>query len=368
MKKHLGICPNVGNCIMADIKKKVPITRDENFCPACGSELTEDKSANSIFKKIILIFLFFIVVGVSFFIWQQLMTSEEEVTGYSDIQQYPLLQTNTNTPQLVPDEVIEHSSNIEQPFSLQTGIKIPPSIPPEACLLDNKSSHKKSNTQLTIAKIKQMLPMTYVPALKHFPIPPDLNIWMKKIKRISESGFFIMRREVTVGEFKRYFATLSKQQQLKLSDDWQKSRDGSPLPDNYPVGSVSWKVTKDYAKWLSRETGCILSLPTYSQWISATVQYAQSDEAITRQHQQSQFLRPMKRPQEPDKVLDLLGNLREWSLDNGYYNQTCPEEGHYLLGEDYKTWLQYINGEPYCETMALDTVGFRLVRLDKPEL
>lgn len=319
MKQRIGICTNFGNCLTADSKKKVPITGGENFCPSCGSQLTEYKSSSKILPAFFgLTFLLLIVFGASFFIWQQLN------------------QKNT-----------------------QAGRMTPPSLAVDSnCLLDRDSSN-----DTTVAQAQQRLPMTYVPALKQYPIPRDLHAWMKNVDHISESAFFIMRREVTVGEFKDYFVTLSEREQLQLGYNWQQDRHGAPLPDDYPVGSIPWSAAKDYANEWSKKTGCYLTLPTYNQWISAAVQYAHPDQAATRQHQQSQFLRPIQRSPIPETVMDLLGNLREWSKDKGYSEQICPDDGHYILGEDYKTWLHNIGGEPICETMALDTIGFRLVRL-----
>jgi len=319
MKQRIGICTNFGNCPTADSKRKVPITGGEDFCPSCGSQLTEYRPSKRSLARLTEQFLgLFILAGILFFTWQ-----------YLDVKSLLSVIHVEKTPRLTRPN----------------------------CLLD------QSPTQDQIVQAQQMLPMTYVPALTKYPIPRDIHPWIKTVDQITQEAFFIMRREVTISEFKRYVESLTEIEKTQLGYDWQQDRNGVPLPDDYPVSSVSWTAAQSYANWLTQLTGCYLALPTYNQWISAVVQYAQPDQAITRQQARSQFLHPIQRAQLPDNVVDLLGNLREWSADTGSDKQTCPNNGHYILGEDYKTWLQYISGQPTCETMALDTIGFRLVRL-----
>ena len=318
MKQRIGICTNFGNCPTADGKRKVPITGGEDFCPTCGSQLTEYRATKRSFTRLARRFLgLSVVAGGLFFTWQYL--DFNALWSAIPVKSTPLLD-NPN------------------------------------CLLD------QSPTQEQIVQAQQTFPMTYVPALIKYPIPRDIHPWVKTVAQITQEAFFIMRREVTIGEFKRYVANLTEAEKIQLGYDWQQDRNGVPLPDDYPVSSVSWTAAQGYANWLTQATGCHLALPTYNQWVAAVVQYAQPEQAITRQQARSQFLHPVQRPQIPDNVVDLLGNLREWSVDTGNDEQVCPNNGHYILGEDYKTWLQYISGQPICEIMALDTIGFRLVR------
>jgi len=299
MKQRISICTNFGNCVLADHKKKIPVAGEDSSCPVCGSYLTEFHPSRSLPPKLIgMATLLLFMIGASIAGWQ--------------------------TWQPLP--------------------------PASHCLLDQALVDKN--------QFKPSLPMMSVDALENYPIPRELQPWMKNITQITSPAFFMMRREVTVGEFKRYANTLS---QVPWGNDWQQDRHGALLPDDYPVSSLPWQAAKDYADWLAKATGCPLTLPTYTQWVAAVVQYAKPEQAVTRQYQQAQLLRPIQHPQTPERVVDLLGNLREWSLDNRLGDQTC--EGHYILGEDYKTWLQDIAGEPRCEMMALDTIGFRLVRL-----
>ncbi len=324
MKPRIGICTNIGNCPEANSKRKVPLSGSDDACPSCGSRLAEINSATSSLATVFKTGVYLLLLGGGGFAgWTyliphgpsqtHLIPTSLEVTG------------DSNAPQLVRET---------------------------NCLLDNPSP-----------ELQATLPMTSVGALTRFPIPRDLHAWMKNVEQVSQPAFDIMRREVTVAEFKRYVNTLPESEQDRLGTDWQQDRNGAPLPQDYPVGSITWEDAKGYVDWLAKETGCSLTLPTYAQWIAAAVQYAKPDQAMTRQHQQSQYLRPTQRPPVPDEVMDLLGNLREWVLDAGVADQLCPNGGHYILGEDYKTWLQEIGGEPRCETMGLDTVGFRVVRM-----
>jgi len=215
-------------------------------------------------------------------------------------------------------------------------------------LADKKVPNCLSSAQ---PEIRNKLPVFFVPAVQNRTIPHELQDWMKGVAHatINESAFFVMRREVMVGEFKSYVESLEQQQKMELGKAWQQA-------DKNPVASVPWWAANGYADWLSKQTGCRLTLPTYNQWIAAAIRYAKPKQAIIRDMQ----FRHEQRDVEPSEVLDLLGNLREWSIDN-QGQEPCSTGSHYLLGEDYKTWRENLIGEPICESSPLDTVGFRLV-------
>ena len=173
------------------------------------------------------------------------------------------------------------------------------------------------------------------------PLMPDITD-----TQITEPPFSIMRREVTVGEFKQYYNELSPSQQQKIGQEWQQGA------DNMPVASIPWEAADGYAKWLSEKTGCLLALPTRNQWKAAVIQYAKPEEANVRKRDKPKL---QQRDEKLAAVVDLLGNLREWSQEK------CSENNHYTLGEDYKTFQKYIEGKPICLSDKLDTIGFRLV-------
>jgi formylglycine-generating enzyme required for sulfatase activity len=206
---------------------------------------------------------------------------------------------------------------------------------------------------------QRMLPMSWV-NVQGQSVPNDLKAWMRDItdSTISESPFYIMRREVTIAEFGRYVNQLSSQQQEDLGNKWQKDNSGNLLSETRPVASVPWWAANGYAEWLSQQTQCDLALPTRHQWAAAAIQYANPKNAIVRQNPNDFSVIPQSRQDdESNVVLDLLGNLREWSIEE------CSDDGYYLLGEDYKTSREQIRGKPSCQmgSLRLDTSGFRLI-------
>ncbi len=235
------------------------------------------------------------------------------------------------------------------------------------------------------AEMQKKLPLSCVPSLRNRPIPGYLHDWIKGVAKVTESEFFVMRREVKVGEFRDYVETLDKGQREQLDNVWRQD-DAGEVSDENPVAGVPWWAAKGYADWLSKKTGCLLTLPTYNQWIAATVSHANPKNAVIRDKQQFLGLKPQQRTddgkiqasndlfqqllsEETEEnaggVLDLLGNLREWSIDNRGQEE-CPDDSyHYILGEDYKTWRENIAGAPICEMGLSDMVGFRLILREK---
>jgi formylglycine-generating enzyme required for sulfatase activity len=204
-----------------------------------------------------------------------------------------------------------------------------------------------------------MLPMSLV-NVQEQPVPDSLKEWMKDMKdsQVSESPFYIMRREVTIAEFRRYVNQLSSTQQEDLGNKWQEDNSGNLLPESRPVASVPWWAANGYAEWLLQQTQCDLALPTRHQWVAAAIQYANPKNAIVRQEPNNFSVSPQSRNDDnSEAVLDLLGNLREWSIEK------CSDDGYYLLGEDYKTNREQIRGTPSCQmgSLRLDTSGFRLI-------
>jgi len=226
-------------------------------------------------------------------------------------------------------------------------------------------------------EMQNKLPRFFVPPVQKRKVPKYLHVWMKGMtnSEINQSAFFIMRREVKVGEFRDYVDTLDETQIKKLGTAWRQEDqwdfpDAEPryLPNDNPVASVPWWAANGYAQWLAEQTGCPLALPTYNQWVAAAISYASPKLAVIEDthFEQGPKQRMNEEPsggldlllmdssEKLPSVLDLLGNLREWSRDK------C-DGGHYLLGADYKTSQANIIGEKLCEGYILDTIGFRLV-------
>jgi len=211
------------------------------------------------------------------------------------------------------------------------------------------------------SQLQNKLPMFCVPPAGK--IPQHLQVWMKELpnSEINNSAFFIMRREVKIGEFQEYVDSLKQTERDKLGTAWREIIDwDSPnlqsksLPDENPVASIPWWAANGYAEWLAEKTGCTLALPKYNQLVDAAISYANPKDVIIKDTHSG--VGPKQRITYPSEtiVLDLLGNLREWARDkcNG---------GHYLFGADYKTSYANIVGDKLCEAYTLDTIGFRLV-------
>jgi archaellum component FlaC len=80
-------------------------------------------------------------------------------------------------------------------------------------------------------EFQKMLSMSLVD-IQGQPVPDNLKEWMKDMKdsQVSESPFYIMRREVTIAEFRRYVNQLSSTQQEDLGNKWQEDNcHGGPL-------------------------------------------------------------------------------------------------------------------------------------------
>jgi formylglycine-generating enzyme required for sulfatase activity len=90
--------------------------------------------------------------------------------------------------------------------------------------------------------------------------------------------FLISRREITVGEFRRFVeatgAAPSPGCRVWLGGQWVQERDrgwldpGFALPprDDEPVVCVNWDDARAYAEWLSQQSGKRYRLPSEAEW------------------------------------------------------------------------------------------------------
>lgn len=90
--------------------------------------------------------------------------------------------------------------------------------------------------------------------------------------------FLISRREITVGEFRRYVeatgAAPAPGCRVWLGGQWVQERDrgwrdpGFTLPprDDEPVVCVNWDDARAYAEWLSQQSGKRYRLPSEAEW------------------------------------------------------------------------------------------------------
>lgn len=230
-----------------------------------------------------------------------------------------------------------------------------PSIPQASLTSSDTRALPRRPPQLTTEEVQRTLPILPVPA-GTYEVPLYLKDWLGEAPAISIPRlFYIMTREVTVGEFRRYAETLDEAQSGQFGNAWQGQKPGEAFLDERPVSSIPWKAAQGYADWLSVMTGCKLALPAIEHWRAAVIRYTRPQDEVTRSNPVEIRIPRM----QPGKVVDLLGNLREWSAD------ACPQDGkigHYWLGEDYKTWRHEILGKPDCREHPQEIVGFRLIR------
>jgi formylglycine-generating enzyme required for sulfatase activity len=90
--------------------------------------------------------------------------------------------------------------------------------------------------------------------------------------------FYVSRREITVGEFRRYIEATHAEPaagcRIWLGGQWVFERDRSwrdpgfalPPQDDEPVVCVNWEDARGYAEWLSKESGKHYRLPSEAEW------------------------------------------------------------------------------------------------------
>lgn len=168
---------------------------------------------------------------------------------------------------------------------------------------------------------------------------------------IIDKKFLIQTGEVTVAEFRRFVKSLSKKERESLGKSWEQDDENELYPDNFPVSNVSLDIANQYAKWLSKQTGCNLQLPTYEQWAAAVIVYREN------QTRQLLELQPINiHNQMPDY---LLFNRGEWS------RTPCNYDGGEILtlGYDHEPNYSITDfARPRCDPDWDNSIGFRLVK------
>ncbi|OQW93256.1 MAG: hypothetical protein BWK79_12115 [Beggiatoa sp. IS2] len=325
MKQRVGICRNYGSCHIADENRKILLSTGK--CPECGGRLQTISHHSALLQRLnhhtapspLRVVLIMVIVAIlsmgGVLLWPDLV-------GFS--QSFKFEEASLQRK--------------ENPHSIGTS-------------LENQEKLSFSYSDCSLPQ----LPLSPVLAIQDQKIPDYLKPWMKNFAQttITTPAFLIMNREVTVGEFGQYVETLSEARRAQLGTAWQYDKDHQGFAPIRPVSAIPWWAAQGYADWLSQRAHCTLTLPTSYQWAAAAIQYAKPEEAVVRYQQEN--LQPQSREEIPLTVVDLLGNLREWSQER------CGESGYYVLGEDYKTWKDNILGEPLCEKRILEIIGFRLV-------
>ena len=81
--------------------------------------------------------------------------------------------------------------------------------------------------------------------------------------------FAISAFEISTGEYRRFIESTGRPDvDWKMAWTWQTVAVGqAPMePDLFPVTAVSWQDARDYAAWLSQQTGQNYRLPTEAEW------------------------------------------------------------------------------------------------------
>ena len=175
----------------------------------------------------------------------------------------------------------------------------------------------------------------------------QLKKWIgSKQKPKIDKPFAIMKREVTVEDFRPFYETLTEKERLKIGDL-------TKFDGNSPLTHISWDLADKYAKWLSEKCNKNYSLPTKDQFIAASVCFATPEKEIIYETSTNKN-EPESRICDKN-VYDLLGNLSEWVKDIiSKHNYNC------LFGYDYLTKFEHIDGKLSCRN-ADEQTGFRLV-------
>lgn len=159
---------------------------------------------------------------------------------------------------------------------------------------------------------------------------------------IFRNSFAISKLEVTFEEYDRYAEAT-----------------GRPLPDDEgwgrgrrPVVNVSWQDAKDYANWLSEQTGSRYRLPTEAEWEyaaragTATLFWWGNRPGRSRANCAqcgSQWDATMTAPvgsfeKNPWELFDTAGNVWEWTED-------CWHESYEGAPQDGRAWLESHDGD-----------------------
>lgn len=89
--------------------------------------------------------------------------------------------------------------------------------------------------------------------------------------------FHVSRREITVGEFRRYVEATGAEpaagcrvwlggQWVHEQRNWRDPAFALPPRDDEPVVCVNWEDARGYAEWLSKESGKRYRLPSEAEW------------------------------------------------------------------------------------------------------
>lgn len=209
----------------------------------------------------------------------------------------------------------------------------------------------------------------------------SLNFNERPPRKVTMAPFAISQFEITVAQYQRYLRATNKGN-LTAAE-----LGGS---ERQPVAKVSWLDARDYARWLSQQTGQRYRLPSEAEWEYATDAGTNNNYWWGANMEQgrancfncgSQWDASSSAPVgsfEPNRfqLYDMAGNIAEWVADCRHGNyRGAPTDGSAWLTGDCDTRmvrggafnspsdsLRTRNRAQYPIDSRLDNIGFRLVR------
>ena len=164
----------------------------------------------------------------------------------------------------------------------------------------------------------------------------------KPVHRVNIKAFKLMSKEVTFAQYDVYAKATGKK--LPHDRNWGRA--------DRPVIFVNWQDAKDFAKWLSKQTGKDFRLPTEAEWEYACRSGGKdqkycggSNESSLAWYKGNSGSATNKVGQKPPNGLglyDMSGNVWEWTEDcwNGSYKDASMNGAAWLVGDCSKRVLR----------------------------
>ena len=214
-------------------------------------------------------------------------------------------------------------------------------------------------------------------------------------KAAIKQGFWMARTEVTVGQWKQFanatgYVTQAEKKQAVAAEDaaqamgpkgglnWQKPKDGFPLTDHHAVLWISWNDAKAFCDWLDQRernagrlpAGLQIRLPTEAEWEYAcragtqtkfwwgdSAEDSQGRLNLGGQDDGFDFVAPVDsygaRGRNGFGLADMLGNAREWCLDE--FDPAGAHEEHWTGNPSERV----LRGGCFVRGMGLTRSAFR---------
>lgn len=147
---------------------------------------------------------------------------------------------------------------------------------------------------------------------------PSLKV---PLRRESVQNFFVGETEVTNAQYAEFVEAAAH----KPPSSWKNGK-FPPEAGEYPVTGVSWADANDYCKWLSKEIGATVRLPTEAEWKRAArgdtnnkyVWGDQWNDEAAQSLETKGNVRAVKSfpaGRSPYGVYEMIGNVWEWTSD-----------------------------------------------------